>query len=407
MSKLFRRRRASQPPQFRVATALATIDQEPAPPEHLVPDGPKVDGYVINLDSRPENLRRFKEHMTATGLVPNAIRLERLPAVDMTGVRLDGREAATKKIHPDKMRKLRDHVSRRAIATMVVGKRRYHEQFTSGGAVGCYLSHVEFWRKVAALPDNHRGAVIMEDDARSRHPELLGALLHTIADQGLPRDVDVLLLGWVNLNSVDAEPGALVAETPASSSYPAAFAVAAEPGIEPGPSAPVRLSEHVVGHRVVRPFGCTHMYFLTPRGARKLLETAFPIEVQVDYYMGQRLDAKLSELLGIDPLVVYGARTDLGESLVAQHNPTGSSISHGDCSGCEPFYDRRVPWVASPFAENSTRMLTNVGVTVIYAVLIAVAVVAVVALMATRIVRFLQRRKATGSKASRRVAQQS
>jgi GR25 family glycosyltransferase involved in LPS biosynthesis len=342
-------------------SALASLDEEPPLVAPSVPDGPKVDGYVINLDSRRENYAHFTRHMSANGLVPNAIRLERISAVDMTGVRLDGRGG---RISAEKRRRLKEHVSPRALSTMLRGQRRYHEQFTSGGAVGCYLSHVEFWRKVASLPDNARGALVMEDDARVLQPGSLGALLHSIAEKGLPKDADVLLLGWVNLDSV------------------------AEGEAEAGP---IRLAPNIVGHRVVRPFGCTHMYFVTPRGARKLLETAFPIEVQVDFYMGQRLDAQLSEVLGIEPLVVYGARTDVGETLVAQHNPTGSSVTHDDCPGCGPFVDRSVPSVAGQ--SGTVQAMKEVGVMMVCTLLIAIVVVLAVVWTARRAVLMLSGRR--------------
>jgi hypothetical protein len=313
--------------------------------------------YVINLDSRPQSMRRLMQSFAETGLA-SVVQLERLPAVDMTGVSLKpGADA------PEKLDILRRYVSPRTLMTMIRGERRYHHEFTSAGAVGCYLSHMAAWRKVAQQRGN-RGALIIEDDAAVEDANSLRTVLRALLEleaaadaapsgsalaassqmdgkgssnksrtappkgsstegvrRGMPRDLDVLLIGWANLRSVDHDAAL------------GAGMVFKAHEIGPG----------VMAHPLVREFGLAHMYYVSPAGARKLLQTALPIEKHVDFYIGQRLDPLLSRALGVEPLIVYGVSNTFNDSpLVGQYNPKGSSIGHNDCKSCGPFSNLRI-----------------------------------------------------------------
>jgi hypothetical protein len=296
--------------------------------------------YVINLDSRPRNWDRVVRGLGGAGVMP-LLDVERIPAVDMTGVSLlPGGDV----VPEHKLEAMRRHVSPRALLTMLRGRRRYHHEFVSAGAIGCFLSHVAVWRKVVAQEDGDEGlgALVVEDDAAVTDPEALGTVLRAVLDRRLPPGADVLLVGWTNLKSVDPE------EEQQQQQAQQQQAQQQDGGSGSGELAlaeelPTELSPGLMVHRVVRDFGSTHMYYVTPAGARKLLQTALPIEVQVDFYMGQRLNEQLSRLMGLEPLVVYGVRnSEEGAPIVHQHNPQGSSIGHGLCEGCGPFVDMRV-----------------------------------------------------------------
>lgn len=294
-------------------------------------------------------MRRLMQSFGETGLA-SMVQLERLPAVDMTGVSLKPGAVCA----PEKLDILRRYVSPRTLMTMIRGERRYHHEFLSAGAVGCYLSHMAAWRKVAQQHGD-RGALIIEDDAAVEDANSLRTVLRALleleaaadavpsgkAEPGgsrreltagtgrspiatpasLPRDLDVLLIGWANLRSVD---------------YDAAL----EGGMA---SKAHEIGPGVMVHPLVREFGLAHMYYVTPAGARKLLQTALPIEKHVDFYIGQRLDPLLSRTLGVEPLIVYGVTNTFNDSpLVGQYNPQGSTIGHNVCRGCGPFANMRI-----------------------------------------------------------------
>jgi hypothetical protein len=315
--------------------------------------------YVINLDSRPQNMERVRSSMAR--LQPSLVEIERVPAVDMTGfdVRDPGRNAA-------KLELVRKHVSPTALLTMLRERRYHHEQFTTPGAIGCYLSHMNVWRKIAAAKE---GALVIEDDAVVSDPEVMAQMVRAVQRNRLPPEVDVLLVGWANLMSVDDD----AASETATAEELAAPAAPAAPAITLGPD--------VVAHRVLRQFSLALMYYVTPAGARKLLQTALPIEAHVDFYIGRRLDPQLSRLLGVEPLVVYGARRSRdGRSFVLHDNALGSAIQHGDCESCGPQIDLEVvvdERGRSRSVPSVVKRLTD-PVLIAAALLMAIAVVAAV-----------------------------
>ncbi len=141
----------------------------------------------------------------------------------------------------------------RAAYELSVGRRFpfgwVHEGIPSLGAVGCYLSHIELWKRAA---ERSVATLILEQDAEPAvsSDQILSAIAH------VPSQADIAFLGHLALY----KPG-LVEKF--SSRPPQGF------------------------HRV-RPTSdifCTHAYLVTPRGARKLLEQALPINAQVDAFL--------------------------------------------------------------------------------------------------------------------------
>lgn len=121
--------------------------------------------------------------------------------------------------------------------------RRAHAQLTSWGAVGCSLSHISIWKKM--VDDNIDKALIFEDDVFFR-PEFKERLNYILSN--LPLDGDVILLDCTE------------------NFKPANF--------------------NSMFDRVLGPFFGTHAYVMTNEGARKLLPYVYPIEIQIDSFMG-------------------------------------------------------------------------------------------------------------------------
>lgn len=141
----------------------------------------------------------------------------------------------------------------RASYELSVG-RRYpygwvHEGVPSLGAVGCYLSHLELWKRAA---ERSYPTLILEQDAEPVVSS--GELTQAIA--GVPADIDVAYLG-----------------------HHAMFRPRFVEKLSRKPTA---------GFYPVQPMSdlfCTHAYLVTPEGAQKLAERALPINAQVDAYM--------------------------------------------------------------------------------------------------------------------------
>ena len=148
---------------------------------------------------------------------------------------------------------LRSCVTPRAEYELSVGRRFpfgwVHEGLPSIGAVGCYLSHLELWKRAAqrSVP-----TLILEQDAEPVvSPE---TILKALAD--IPAETDVAFLGHLALFK---------------------------------PKLWEKLStQAAAGFHPVLPTSdvfCTHAYLVTPDGARKLVERAMPINAQVDAFM--------------------------------------------------------------------------------------------------------------------------
>ena len=135
------------------------------------------------------------------------------------------------------------------------GHRSLHHQL-SRGAVGCALSHMQVWGKIAASPAGV--GVVFEDDAvLNRHAWTSVRRCITT----LPGDWDILLLGC----SCGTCSGGLGA--------------------------------HLLGYQKVGRFYGTHAYVITSNAASRLMSCVLP--------MMQQIDSMLSDLAVADALQVY------------------------------------------------------------------------------------------------------
>ena len=181
--------------------------------------------YVINLDRRPDRWQHTWLSLQQHGFS----NVKRISAVD--GRRLPANQ-------------IKDLVEKEAYLQLNKPRRR-HEDLGSLGAVGCYLSHVLVWKQIAlsGLP-----SIVMEDDANFVASFQKYDVLHNF--EKMCRGYDFVLLGFSKLRSKSMTKGNNVV-VPLQSMF----------------------------------FG-TGFYYITPEGASKLLQAAFPMDMQVDSYMG-------------------------------------------------------------------------------------------------------------------------
>jgi GR25 family glycosyltransferase involved in LPS biosynthesis len=141
--------------------------------------------------------------------------------------------------------------------------RRDHEDLNTAGGVGCYLSHVEVWRKIAS--NDEPFGIIFEDDTR------------------LPDDfVPILKLCMRDFNLLPEMPDVW------SFSYGWDFFYKTK-----GKDLPQDLPENHRGPWIYNTCpGGLNGYMLTKEGARKLLESAFPLDMHVDLYICMMVDLK-------------------------------------------------------------------------------------------------------------------
>jgi GR25 family glycosyltransferase involved in LPS biosynthesis len=122
-------------------------------------------------------------------------------------------------------------------------KRRDHAQLGSWGAVGCSLSHISIWEKI--VEENLEMALIFEDDIDFKS-DFKDKLPKVIAN--LPKDADIIFLDTV----VNFKP----------------------------------LKHDDIFDKVLGQFFGTHSYIMTNKGAQKLLPYVYPVEIQIDAFMG-------------------------------------------------------------------------------------------------------------------------
>ena len=136
---------------------MATAEDGSTPPFW-----PWTHAYVINLERRPDRLRSVREWSAQLG-----VSIERVAAVDGAAA-----EPAPTVLDPlwDPTPSLQWHRGAAASAARA-GAPRAALRMTPG-EVGCALSHVALWRRIAALGGDARarahGVLVLEDDARPR-----------------------------------------------------------------------------------------------------------------------------------------------------------------------------------------------------------------------------------------------
>lgn len=124
-------------------------------------------------------------------------------------------------------------------------KRKYHHEFSTGGAIGCTLSHVALWKRM--LEKGHRRIVVLEDDAEVDVGVQKGDLKEAVSKAPW----DLFLLGMIPIHAPET--------------------VVHSPAVK----------------RVTDVFFGTHAYALTDKGAKFLLaRLEFPLTAQVDSWIG-------------------------------------------------------------------------------------------------------------------------
>jgi len=190
--------------------------------------------YCINLKHRADRWDRFSKQPEMDTLM-RQYSFERFEGINGSALDIQKDE----RISLRTKRNIKEHI------------RRDHEELDSAGGIGCYLSHTGVWKKF--LERSEAYAIVFEDDAII--PEgFLAKLQRAMRDVTLlPQVPDVWFFtvpsGWYFDYKGKANPETLV-----------------------------------TGPWVPKTCGSFTGYMISRRGAEKLLETAFPIDMHVDLY---------------------------------------------------------------------------------------------------------------------------
>jgi glycosyl transferase family 25 len=214
--------------------------------------------FVINLERTKNRLDTFYPNMKKKGFDS----IERIEAVD--GLKIDLNSA------PLSVRTIYD-----------LKKPRYDcRLINTKGAVGCYLSHVKVWQHM--VDNNIESAIVIEDDMK---PLKTREFLENEILSKMPLDADYLVLRYQSYT-----PGGDKVEP---------FWI------------PVKSN-----------FFSTEAYFVTLKGAKTLLKYAFPLEMNVDNFVGV--------LAGVHPeefkVYVYD-KNDLFKDVGLYNSTTGVSLT--------------------------------------------------------------------------------
>jgi glycosyl transferase family 25 len=210
------------------------------------------DVYVINLVSNKERLESFKHQYEKSDMAWKKYNI--YPAI--VGKDLD----VAKYVTPDAYSRLME--------TDATKRRKHHYDITRG-AVGCYLSHLDIYRKIAASDKKY--GLIFEDDvmiATDFYKRMLFGL------NTVPGNWDVYLLGLICLKC--------------------------------------EVKSDYIG---VNRFWGLHGYLVKKEAAAKLL-------ANLDKLISKQIDADISLLIKESKITVYG----INPIIVAQHNSFISDI---------------------------------------------------------------------------------
>lgn len=151
-----------------------------------------------------------------------------------------------------------------------------HEQLNTLGGIGCYLSHIKCWKKL--INSKYEGAFIFEDDL-----EVIKNFADTFNQLTIPSDCDYLAIGYIFANNIK------------------------------------KVNDQFIKCDT---FTGTQGYFITTKGAKKLLKYIYPIESQIDGFISMMNYFKKINLYLVN------------KPLVVQNNITSSSINYIDCYKC-------------------------------------------------------------------------
>lgn len=220
--------------------------------------------YLINLESRPDRLERMSPILSGVG-----IEFEVFPAID-------GR----KLIHENGVLQFANSIpAYDPDHSIGLGYRPL-----SPSEVGCYLSHLDVWRKVAK--SNSGWALVLEDDLNI--DANIGSIIQHIPD---------INKGW---------------------DYIKLSALGKVPYIELFP-----LTENHSLSLLLRGSTGMQAYCISPRGARKLIEKALPIALPVDTFIDHFWHTGLNTLAVI-PYPV-GDNKNIESSIEAERLPISNT----------------------------------------------------------------------------------
>lgn len=197
---------------------------------------PNLTSLVISLKKHQDKLQFFKRRYENAGFDLNKLTV--LQGFDAS--KMDPSEYP-----PMTLRQLDDFK-----------KERYdHRFFNKSGGFGCYLSHAQAWRWCV---DAGRPIYVFEDDAAFPYQKKTVEFLEKNLEEKFKKEKDVLfLIGYHEI-----------------------------PGYKELTKLPETIPESEPIVSVKNIFHGTHLYYITPGAAELLLRYAFPIEMQVDSYMG-------------------------------------------------------------------------------------------------------------------------
>jgi len=202
--------------------------------------------YVINLKHRTDRWKTFSEQR-AIKKIMKSYPFERFDAI--AGSTID--------VPND------NRISMRTRRNIKESSRRDHEDLNTAGGIGCYLSHVEIWKKIVMNQEDY--GIVFEDDTK------------------LPDDfLTVLKSSMKDLNLLPEMPDVW------TFSYGWDFFYKTK-----GKELPQNITENHRGPWIYNTCpGGLNGYLVTREGAKKLLENALPIDMHVDLYICMNVDLK-------------------------------------------------------------------------------------------------------------------
>jgi GR25 family glycosyltransferase involved in LPS biosynthesis len=193
--------------------------------------------YCINLKHRTDRWNRFSSQPELETL-KQSYEVERFEGINGSAINIQKDE----RISLRTKRNIKEHI------------RRDHEELDSAGGVGCYLSHTTIWKKFLERSEPY--AMILEDD-------VVLPSGFTAKFQRAMKDTTLL----------SDEPDVWFFLPPSDWYYE-----------YKGTDFPPSISTNKIGPWFTNACAAFTGYLISRRGAERLLESAFPIDMHVDLY---------------------------------------------------------------------------------------------------------------------------
>jgi GR25 family glycosyltransferase involved in LPS biosynthesis len=236
--------------------------------------------YCINLKHRTDRWARFSSQPELE-VLKGKYEVERFEGIN--GAAIDVKK--DERISLRTKRNIKEHI------------RRDHEELDSAGGVGCYLSHTTVWKKFLERSDAY--AIILEDDAKLE-PGFTRNLQRAMKDASLLPDIPDV---WFFL--------------PPSEFYYE----------YKGKMNPMERKENILGSWVTNVCSTFTGYMISRRGAERLLESAFPIDMHVDLYTC--LNGELNRIM-----TVYHKEVNVGVYALTTHDSDIQADAENSCEVC-------------------------------------------------------------------------